>query len=103
MSPTPSEKALRKRGSITVLVLNATSRSGLAGRTADGLKAEGYSKITSGNDTDTKTSIVYYRAGYSAEAKRLANELGIATVKKAPSDLQGSAKLTVLLGSDFKE
>lgn len=102
-TPSPTATPLRKRSAVTVLVLNATSRSGLAGRVSDSLEAEGYRKRSVGNDDDAATSVVYYRSGYRAEAARLADDLGIGSVKKAPSGLQGSARLTVVLGADFKE
>jgi hypothetical protein len=92
--------------SATVVVLNATTTSGLAANAAATAKAAGW-KIASTANADTtsvKLSTVYYsESSQLGAALGLAKSLGIgrAPVKTSRFDVQGQTRLTVVLGKDF--
>ncbi len=70
------------RGETSVLVLNGNGRAGAAADAADRVRAIGYPIGSVGNAkrTDHTRSVVMYRAGHEAEAKRLARDLKIKLV-----------------------
>ncbi len=74
------------RAETTVLVLNGNGRTGAAAKTAARVRARGYAVggVTDARRTDYARSIVMYRAGFRAEAHRLARDLGVRVV--APLD-----------------
>jgi hypothetical protein len=79
----PVEKSpTLSRDETSVLVLNGNGRNGAAGRTARKVRARGYSVGGVGNArrSDYARSVVMYRKGFRAEARRLGKDLGIRTV-----------------------
>jgi hypothetical protein len=90
----------------TVVVLNATSTSGLAKSAAKAVKADGWKVESTANadSTDVKLSTVYYSAkSQLGAALGLAKSLGIgrAPVRTDRFDVQGQTRLTVVLGADY--
>ncbi|MDX6481350.1 MAG: LytR cell envelope-related transcriptional attenuator [Gaiellaceae bacterium] len=80
------EAPLKPRYAASVLVLNGSGKSGAAGALADRLLARGY-RTASAADAQVTTyasSIILFRGGWSGEAARLAQDLGIRRV--APID-----------------
>src|SRR5205085_8783519 len=96
---------LRPRAKTPVLVLNGNGMTGAAGTEAAVVRGRGYSVSSVGNAkrTDYGPSMVMYRPGFRAEARRLAHAVAIRIVAPLdglkPSDL-GAAKLAVLVGRD---
>jgi hypothetical protein len=89
----------------TVVVLNATTTSGLAASAAATAKADDWN-VTSTANADTqnvKLSTVYYGAkGQQGAALGLAKSLGIGRTQQSDRfDVQGRSRLTVVLGADF--
>jgi LytR cell envelope-related transcriptional attenuator len=84
--PPPIPAPRVNRAETTVLVLNGNGRSGAAARTAARVRARGYpiGGVADARRTDYAQSIVMYRAGFRAEAHRLARDLRIQVV--APLD-----------------
>src|SRR4029078_12645299 len=96
------------RGATRVLVLNAGYKDGGAGATADGLASLGYQMLTPANAVEErKTSAVYFKDGWEAVARQIADYSGISQDLVAP--LPGSPvtdpqpddfDVAVLLGRD---
>lgn len=90
----------------TVVVLNATTTTGLAADAAATAKSDGWTVASTANadSTDVKLSTVYYsETSQLGAALGLAKSLGIgrAPVKTSRFDVQGQTRLTVVLGKDF--
>ncbi len=91
------------RAETGVLVLNGNGRTGAASDGAQRLRNLGYVVSGTGNAprTDYATSVVMYRAGYAAEAQRLAKDLHLRVVGPLdglkPRALLG-AHLALILG-----
>jgi cytoskeletal protein RodZ len=101
-TPTPSAVAARDPSEVTVLVLNATTRSGLARRTAERLRQAGYDIVDTGNAPATDQSTIFYAPGARADALALSRrfpELGV--LETATKAMARRARLTVVLGADF--
>ena len=93
------------RAETSVLVLNGNGRPGAAGETADLLRTRRYVIAGTGNAprTDFARSLVMFRAGYRAEAVRLARDFRITRVAPLdglrPADLQG-AHVALVVGAE---
>ena len=108
---TTMASAARPPGQVTVQVLNATDRSGIAGQGTDLLSLAGYSTIPAGNALEQQDSGIYYAEGFEAEALAVAETLGsgleslvqpldpTATLSDDPADA-GMADIVVVLGID---
>lgn len=104
---TPASTTLVPIESISVVVVNATDFPGLAADTRDALRGLGYGDVEATDAIDNvQSSIVYYRLGRAAEARRLTDEIGIGAddVAPQPDDQLAVDGLTgdivVLLGTD---
>ena len=92
------------RGETAVLVLNGNGRSGAAAEAAERVRARGYVVGGTGNASrsDHTRSVVMYRAGFEAEARRFAQDLKIKVVGPldgmAPRELMG-AHVALILGT----
>lgn len=86
---------------ITLSVLNATNRGGLAGRAARALRATGWS-VTTGNERGQQPpTTVFYAAGeQQATAQAVADDLGGSPAVQQSSQY-GSDRITVVLGDDY--
>jgi hypothetical protein len=100
----PPRPAILPRGRTRVLVLNGNGQAGAASNEADAIRARGYRISAVGNATQPTTgaSLVMYRPGYAAEAKRLARDTGIGVVTALdglkPGKL-GRAHLVIVVGN----
>ena len=96
------------RATIALAVLNGSGVDGLAGQTADQAKSLGYTQVTEGNAPPRSgPSVVYYRGSAQAEARQVADDLGIVSDPKrlpASGELAGAAppdaRVVAVLGSD---
>ena len=81
-------------------VLNATTRSGLAGRAADALRATGWS-VTTGNERGGRppTTVFYTDSGQQVTAQAVADDLGGGPVVEQSS--RYGKPITVVLGDDY--
>jgi len=70
------------RTETSILVLNGNGVSGAAGRTAAQVRSRGYrvARVGDAGRRDYARSIVMYRKGYRAEARRFARDLGVGIV-----------------------
>lgn len=103
--------AARPPGEVTVQVLNATDRSGIAGQGTDLLSLAGYETVPAGNALESQESGIYYAEGFEAEALAVAETLGSgleslvqpldtsASLSDDPADA-GLADIVVVLGID---
>jgi hypothetical protein len=108
--PNPSVTAATTLAPITslrVVVANAGSATGAAGRAASELLALGYTNVSAANArTPRADTVVVFAPGFDDEAARLAAQLGLSTQQVAPrtaAPLTGNdapADLWVLLGRD---
>ena len=79
--PTPPPN----RGDITLIVLNGTTVSGLAARTAGQAESLGYRAVATGNaPTSTSPTIAYFAPGQRPAAQRVAKDLQVGTVQALP-------------------
>ncbi len=91
------------RAETSVLVLNGNGRPGAAATTAERVRGLGYTIGGVGNASrgDHPRTVVMYRGGHEAEARRLAKDLRLKVVGPLdglrPSDLMG-AHLALVLG-----
>jgi hypothetical protein len=97
------KRARLSRAKTKILVLNANGISGAAAAESDRLLARGYKVSGTGNAAQTSgQSVVLYRPGRLAEAKRLAADEGIPLVGPLDGltlrDLHG-AHLAIVLGN----
>lgn len=94
-----------ERGATSVIVLNGNGISGLAGERADLVRTKGYLIAGTANAprSDFVRSVVMYRPGYEAEARRLAKDFRIRRVAPLDGltkrDLQG-AHVALIVGDD---
>ena len=92
------------RAQTSVLVLNGNGRPGAASDAADRVRAIGYTigSVGNANRTDHVRSLVMYRAGHEAEAKRLARDLKVKVVGPLdgmrPAELLGAHVALVVGG-----
>ncbi|MCL2558711.1 MAG: LCP family protein [Treponema sp.] len=92
----------------TVEVLNGTTTSGLAGRTAEILREFGYDVIAVGNaeHSDYERTVIIDRSGYEVMARNFANIIRASNIVFETPDFSDSASLEVAmqnldLRSDF--
>jgi LytR cell envelope-related transcriptional attenuator len=99
----PTHPTLPRR-EVSVIVLNGNGRAGAAAIAAGRVRSHGYVIGSIGNATRPNggRSVVMYRAGYEAEAARLAHDLRVRIVSPLDgmraSQLMGS-HLVLLLGT----
>jgi len=101
-SPTPSSTPSTLAPSrVTVHVQNGTSRTGLASRTADKIRAKGYHVVQVDNlPTHLPKSTIFYRPGSQDEALAFQQAFPAFTVLKQASAGQ-TELLRVVVGSDY--
>jgi hypothetical protein len=103
-APAKAEPTL-ERGETSVIVLNGNGTSGLAGEKADLVRTKGYLIAGTANAprTDFARSVVMFRPGYEAEARRLAKDFRVPRVAPLDGvtkrDLQG-AHVALIVGDD---
>lgn len=104
---TTTTAALRPPAQVKVLVANGSGVNGAAGTTTDELEALGYVTGTPTNAERVPATVVYFTAGFEAEAAALAEALGapVTSVVMMPAvapvdDLQLSNVL-VVVGPDI--
>lgn len=85
---------------VSVEVLNGTRRAGLAGKTADRLRQEGYKVVRTGNANPAEKSTILYVPGASDEAAALQLEFPEFTVVKRGRASQ-PVILRLIIGADF--
>lgn len=94
---TPAEQ-----GTTTVVVLNGTNTTGLAGRASTALRGAGWTIASTGDagTTGTTQTIVYYRSAASAAvAQGIAKSLGTTAVQQSAAF--PNADVSVVLGADY--
>ena len=100
----PARQALLPRARTRVVVLNGNGRAGAAASEATTIRARGYKIGAVGNAPRSSMgpTLVMYRPGFAAEARRLARDAGIGVVTALdglqPSSLR-RAQLVVVLGA----
>lgn len=106
------DSAGRQPAEVTTIVLNHTTRKGIAGAETDKLDAAGYVTLPAANAATSSGSGVFYAEGYETEAEALATTLGLTTTglvrplsdPTAPtvaSDVDlSSANIVIVLGKD---
>jgi len=100
----PVRPAILTRARTRVAVLNANGLTGAAAAEAQAVRARGYRIGNVGNAPEASQgpTIVMYRPGFAAEAKRLGRDTGVNTVTALdgmkPASL-GRAQLVMVLGS----
>ena len=107
-SPPTTVRPLRAPADVKVLAANGSNVSGLGRRTADALKAKGYTNTLAPTDTtrDVPATSVEFNADFEPEARAVAEALGLPpTVVKAldsppVADTRG-ADVVVLIGPDL--
>jgi hypothetical protein len=105
---TTTTLAVRPPAEVTVIVLNGTSTSGVAGKYSDAVGSAGYQMLEPGNaSSQTPTTLVYFVEGFEAEAAAVALAAGVpATVTPTPMPDPppgeiGAANVVVVIGTDI--
>lgn len=86
------------RADVSVQVLNGAGVSGLAGRTADSLRARGYQVAGVGDAETSETTRILHPAGAKAAAELLAGDLPVDPAIEERSDV---SVVTLVLGTDL--
>jgi hypothetical protein len=102
--PKPERSTVLSRARTRVIVLNGNGETGAAATEADAVRARGYKISAVGNAPKPVQgpSLVMYRPGFAAEAKRLARDTGIGVVTALDGLKTSSlhrAQLMIVLGS----
>lgn len=117
--PTGPVETLHSPAEVKVLVANGTGSANGAGNVTARLQPKAYTTLSPANasTSDVAASKVYYREGYSADAKQIARDLGIAepveaVVEAMPAappvtpgratELAATANVLVVIGLDGK-
>ena len=99
----PPRPPARPPSQVGVLVLNATSVAGLAGRFTDQLADLGYRTVPPDNHSENlDSSVIWYVEGYDREAAILSEQVPDAELVLFPGDAP-RAPITVLLGAGHRE
>ena len=99
----PPRPPARQPSQIGVLVLNATSVAGLAGRLTDQLADLGYRTVPPDNHSENlDASVIWYVEGYDREAAILSEQVPDAELVLFPGDAP-RAPITVVLGAGYQE
>jgi hypothetical protein len=99
--PTTTSPAL-----LGVVVLNGTTTTGLAARTAEQLQQHGYSKagaLTGQPPGANQVTTVQYTSGHAADAQNVARALGVSQaqpIEGTVASLAPSATVVVIVGLD---
>ncbi len=105
--PVASGTALPPDPPASIAVQNGTGTAGLAGQTAEALKAKGFNVVQYGNTDDNRsdylqTQILVY-TGRTAAAQALADALQVSLSTIQPmSNTNGSVDIRVILGADYR-
>ena len=93
------------RAGISLVVLNGSDEAGLAGRTAEEARTLGYEEVTEGNAPAPEAADrVLYQRGAAAEARQVADDLGLPDPVRLPATdpisdaVDASAQVIVALG-----
>ena len=101
-STTTTTEPVLPPAEVTVLVLNSTDRSGLAGRVTETISGLGYMTLEAANyGTPLEESRLRYAPGFEDEAEELARVLPDMVIEPNPEPPQ--ADLVVVLGASFQE
>ena len=94
---------VRPPSQVGVLVLNATSVAGLAGRLTEELAGSGYRTVPPDNHPENlDSSVIWYVEGYDREAAVLSERVPDAELVLFPGDAP-RAPITVVLGASYRE
>ena len=94
---------VRPPSQVGVLVLNATSVAGLAGRLTEELAGLGYRTVPPDNHPENlDSSVIWYVEGYDREAAVLSEQVPDAELVLFPGDAP-RAPITVVLGAGYQE
>jgi len=102
-TPSPSPNAtpsVMAVSDVTVHVQNGTNRSGLARKTADQIKAQGYKVVRVDNAPALAKSTIYYATGHRAEALAFQKAFPDFTVLRQ-RDNPGGELLRAVIGADW--
>ena len=105
--PAVTEPTLVSEASVRVVVANAAGTNGLAARFAELVRGLGYVDVQRATATENRpASIVYWSPGREGEARRLAEQLGIAAAQPVPSDAivvgNSTGDVWALIGADLQ-
>lgn len=103
----PTTVPVRAPSEVKVLVANGSDVNGAAGVQTNALKALGYVTGNPGNAARVPATVVYFTAGYEAEAAELATAIGApdtavqAMPTPAPVDDLALSNILVVIGPDL--
>lgn len=103
--PSPSPSPTRQvEGEGRLQVLNGSGVSGQGTKAAAKLKEAGYEIVATGNAVRRydKTT-VFYQPGHEALAREVARFIGTPLIEQAPSSLDKTIPVTVVVGADYRD
>ena len=102
VTPTPTATRRAKVRGVVVLVLNGTTRKGLAAEVSATLKNAGYKLKVPGNARSTQTTTVNYRADSLPEAQAIVRKyFPDAVLRRMPASAPDDVQVRIILGADF--
>ena len=102
VTPTPTATRAAKVSGVVVLVLNGTSKKGLAAEVSATLKSAGYKVKVPGNAKSTRRTTVFYRADSLPEAQAILGRwFPDALLKPIPASAPDDVRVQIVLGADF--
>ena len=99
--PTPDQQRAPKPGTIRVRVFNGSGQGGVAAKTGDELKNQGFVTVGVGNKPSLRATEVRYRPGSEAKAAVVQSYLG-GVGKPIEDGRVVEADVEVVIGKDFK-
>jgi len=102
VTPTPTSSRKAKVKGVVVLVLNGTTRKGLAAEVSRTLANAGYKPKVPGNAKSARKTIVYYRTDALPAAQLIVRKsFPDALLKPAPASVPRDVRVEIVLGADF--
>jgi polyisoprenyl-teichoic acid--peptidoglycan teichoic acid transferase len=97
----PAATAAVKPSDVRVQVLNASGVGGLAGRTLDDLRRDGFLPAGTGNAPNAAATHIRYAPGATAKVALLRSRVASGTDVRADASLSQGTDVVVVLGADF--
>jgi len=98
-----SAESLQDLQNVRIEIANGNGVGGAAGKVGKFLRSHGYSatRLTNQKPFKTKTTQIYYRSGYEAEAQHLQSKLLDAPNLVERNDMRDNVSVRVVLGKDM--
>ena len=100
----PDTSGKLDRTEVSLVVLNGSSKTALAGKVADSLTAAGFVDVRTGTTATSRQTVVLYDKGHRRAAEVLRRELGVNVVQRLDRAARAAApdaEVVVVAGEDY--